>query len=167
MAYRSDPHLFRDKVRTDSEVSWSQTLTGSVMRHSMDVTESWFAVYSLYNLWNVLEHKILIRYNSWRNEWIFEIKTIRTGKIYFSCYKPNVLRSYYQFSSSHAALRSRESSIRLEWGESAVAFQSVRHFAFISLSWVGLLLLSTTATVHSWRRSLRWKVKAPMRVSTA
>ena len=53
---------------------------------SRDTVWMWVEVdlpYSLYNLWNVLEHKILICSNSWRNEWIFEIKTTRTGKIYF------------------------------------------------------------------------------------
>ena len=62
----------------------SQTLTGRVMRHSMDVTGSWFTVFALiYGTFQLLEHKILIRSNSWRNEWIFEVKTTRMGKIYF------------------------------------------------------------------------------------
>ena len=76
------------------------------------------------NLWNVLiietpNFNYVIRSNSW-NGWIFEINNHSNrsnGQVLlsfiFSCYK----------ISSHGMLRTMESSICLEWVESAVAFR--------------------------------------------
>ena len=73
------------------------------------------------NLWNVLiietpNFNYLFRSNSWNKE-IYNYLIARTGKFYSALFSPtyNVSRLYYIPTSSHGTLRSRESSIHLEW----------------------------------------------------